>query len=290
MQDFEHRYVSAGDGLRLHARDYAPENGETTRLPVVCLPGLSRNARDFHHLARQIATHPTTPRRVIAVDYRGRGRSQYDADPGNYTVVTECRDLVALCEALDLPRCVFIGSSRGGLILHVLAATQPERIAAAVLNDIGPQIEAAGLREIRDYLAQARSPASFEAAADDLRALHGRSFPALAADDWLDMAHAIHVERDGRLAADYDPALRLQLDAIDFDAPLPTLWPQFDRLAQGPLLAIRGEHSALLSAGTFAAMARRPGVLALTARGQGHVPLLHRADILAPLLEFLNRH
>lgn len=288
---FRDIFFSSEDGLRLHARDYpavAPSNANQN-LPVVCLPGLSRNARDFHQLALLLANHPEKPHRVLAVDYRGRGLSQYDPNPVNYNVMVECKDVIALCDLLSLKQCLFIGTSRGGLILHILAALRPDLIVATVLNDIGPAIEAEGLMEIRDYLGRRSTFSSFEQAADALAALHGKTFTSLARADWVDMAHALYADRDGSLVADYDPALNNQLQAIDFSKPLPILWPQFEALAEKPMLVIRGAHSKLLSAETLHAMAEgRAKVTTLTAPGQGHAPLLHHADIFPSLSAFLS--
>lgn len=290
MANFISRFFSAPDGLTLHARDYAPNAGGEIRLPVVCLPGLSRNARDFHQLALLVAQDAVAPRRVIALDYRGRGLSAHDENPANYNVVTECNDVIAVCAALGIQRALFIGTSRGGLILHVMAALQPDLIAAAVLNDIGPEIEAAGLKDISDYLAQRSNPATFEDAADTLEHIHGPTFPALSRTDWLDMADAIYREKNGRIVADHDAKLADQLAAIDFGEPLPTLWPQFDLLAQKPLLIVRGEHSRLFSSETLAQMkTRSPTVQGVTAEGQGHAPLLHLPTPHLAIQAFLSR-
>lgn len=289
MNDFESRFFPAEDGVMLHARDYAPRV-ENNRLPLVCLPGLSRNVRDFHPLALRLSQDPLAPRRVIALDYRGRGLSGHDADPANYNVAIECRDVLTVCIALGLSRALFAGTSRGGLILHVLAAVNPDIIAGAVLNDIGPEIEADGLREIRDYLSRSASPASFEAAAEALKTLHGPTFPAFSAADWRDMAEAIYTDKDGRIVADFDPRLTDQLQAVDFSKPLPTLWPQFELLAKKPLLVVRGEHSRLFSRQTFARMAAHAATVeTMTAPGQGHAPLLHHADVFPPVKAFLDR-
>jgi len=288
---FRDIFFSSEDGLRLHARDYPAETASETgeRLPVICLPGLSRNARDFHQLALLLANHPESPRRVIAVDYRGRGLSQYDPNPANYNVMAECKDVITLCDLLGLKQCLFIGTSRGGLILHILAALRPDLITATVLNDIGPAIENQGLMEIRDYLGRRSTFSSFEQAADGLAALHGKSFSALAHTDWLNMAHALYIERDGFLVSDYDPTLNDQLQVIDFSKPLPTLWPQFEVLAEKPILVIRGEHSKLFSAETLHAMAAgRAKVTTRTAPGQGHAPLLDYEDVFPSLLTFFS--
>ena len=290
MDKFVSRFFTAPDGLRLHARDYPAAGGGNTRLPLVCLPGLSRNARDFHQFALLVSGDAVMPRRVIALDYRGRGLSAHDADPANYTIPVECNDVIAVCTALGLSRCLFAGTSRGGLILHVMAAVRRDLIAGAILNDIAPEIEAAGLMEIRDYLGKHGTPASFEDAAEGLRHLHGAAFPALASADWLDMAHALYTDRSGPIVADYDPKLTDQLKAIDFAKPLPTLWPQFERLAETPLLVVRGENSRLFSAGTLERMrAYGKTVEATLARGQGHAPLLNLPDVFAPVKAFLAR-
>ena len=284
--DFRDFHFTAEDGLRLHGRDYPPAGTGTPRLPLVCLPGLSRNARDFHLFARHAAQHPTAARRVVALDYRGRGGSDRDANPANYNVGVECRDVVSACAALGLERSIFVGTSRGGLILHVMAATRPDLIAAAVLNDIGPEIESAGLAEIRDYLSRPSEASSYDEAADNLARLHGAAFPALARADWLDMAQALNTERDGKIVPDFDAALVAPFHAIDYSKPLPTLWPQFALLAKTPLLAIRGEHSRLLSPAVLARMAEG-GARTVIAPGQGHAPLLHHPGILPAALAFL---
>jgi pimeloyl-ACP methyl ester carboxylesterase len=291
MNQFETRFFTAEDGLRLHARDYPAAHSPATgsdRLPVFCLPGLSRNARDFHAFALLVSQHEAAPRRVVSLDYRGRGLSARDENAGNYNLAVECRDVLTVLAALGITSAIFVGTSRGGLILHVMAASNPELIAAAVLNDIGPVIEAAGLMEIRDYLCKRAEPADLDAAAKALAALHGPTFPALTPADWRDMAEALYAVRDGRLVADHDPALADQLRAVDFDEPLPTLWPQFEILAKRPLLVVRGEHSRLLSRETVDRMISSAAtVTAVTAPGQGHTPLLHHPDVYPTLKAFL---
>lgn len=290
MTNFTSRFFPAPDGLQLHARDYMPAPGGESRLPVICLPGLSRNGRDFHQFALLLSEGSPSPRRVVTLDYRGRGLSAHDENPANYNVATECGDVIAACATLGIARALFVGTSRGGLILHVLAAVQPDLIAGAVLNDIGPAIEADGLKDIRDYLAKRSYPTTFEEAANALASIHGPTFPILTRSDWLDMADALYRERDGRIAADYDPKLADQLQAIDFSKPLPTLWPQFEHLAKSPLLVIRGEHSRLFSEDTLARMAvHGPTVETMIAEGQGHAPLLHHPTLFPRIKAFLDR-
>ncbi|QWW68913.1 alpha/beta fold hydrolase [Rhizobium sp. WYJ-E13] len=277
---FTEKFYGSTGGLRLHARIYPPTVEDTKRLPVVCLPGLTRNARDFHELALVLSRDRAFPRRVIALDYRGRGLSDRDENKANYNLAVECGDVIAACTAFGIDRAIFIGTSRGGLILHLLAATKPDLLGGVIFNDIGPVIEQAGLMAIRDYLNRDCKTLSWSEAVDILKENHGAAFPALSLADWQDMAHAIYREQNGVPVADYDPAIAEQLKTIDFGNPLPDLWPQFENLDAIPLLLIRGENSNLLSRRTVDEMAKRhPDMLQITAGGQGHAPLLHLGDI-----------
>ncbi|PWV98803.1 pimeloyl-ACP methyl ester carboxylesterase [Hoeflea marina] len=286
---FDDVYVSAGDGLRLHARDYGRRNPEgRKRLPLVCLPGLTRNARDFHELAMKVSSDPTAPRRVVCFESRGRGGSGWDKDPARYTVLVEAEDVLAGMAALGLAHAIFLGTSRGGLIMHVLAAMRPTVMAAGILNDIGPVIDGAGLAQIKAYLTRTAKPTNWEEAGPILRQAHGKSFPALSDRDWDDMARAIYTVRDGRLEPDFDPALLASLKDIDLSTPLPTLWPQFDGMANMPLLTLRGENSQLLSEKTLAEMqAHIPAMQIHTVAGHGHAPILHLSGLSEIIGKFL---
>lgn len=286
---FEERRFSASDGLQLYARDYGGDDLRAReRPPVVCLAGLSRNSRDFHQFALLLSRHPTEPRRVVTLDYRGRGRSAWDAKPEHYNLTVECDDVLAATSALGIGHAVFVGTSRGGLILHMLGAIRPAMMLAVVLNDIGPVVESAGLVQIKAYLARGAAPKSWTDAAGLLKDIHGRAFPALSDQDWRDMADAIYLMRDGGLAADFDPALAAQLRAIDVNQPVPALWQQFTGLCAIPLLAIRGENSQLLSAATLEEMGRRHKTMrTVTVAGQGHAPLLHHRDVFPDIAAFL---
>lgn len=287
----EERHLTSADGLKLFVRIYQPvAPSDDERLPIVCLPGLSRNGRDFHQLALRLSRATDGRRRVVCLDYRGRGHSDWDPDPAHYTVPVETGDVIAICAALGIGRAIFFGTSRGGLILHILAALKPELIAGSVLNDIGPVIENAGLAQIRTYLSASPAPASWGEAAQILKQTHGQSFPALAHDDWQDMAFAIYRKIDGRIVPDFDPALLNPLRDLDLDQPLPNLWPQFDLLAKAPVLAIRGALSTLLSAGTLGEMHKRsPQVETRLVEGQGHTPLLHLDGLPEDIKRFADR-
>jgi pimeloyl-ACP methyl ester carboxylesterase len=190
---------------------------------------------------------------------------------------------------LGINRAIFIGTSRGGLVLHVLPALAPDMIAACVLNDVGPVIEVAGLREIRDYLSARPEPKDFIEAAHALKVTHGTDFPALREDDWSDMAHAIFRETDGRIVPDYDPALVEPLKTIDMDQPLPDLWQQYQALASITMLIVRGENSKLLSAAVAQEMIERhgPNIQLIIAHGQGHAPVLHIPDVRQQISDFV---
>ena len=286
---FEERFFQADDGLQLYARDY----GGTTlvpSLPIVCLPGLSRNSRDFHQLAIALSTDPSLPRRVITLDYRGRGRSAWDPDKSHYQLPVEANDILTACAAFDIARAIFIGTSRGGLILHLLAAMRPDLLEGIIFNDIGPVIEIEGLLQIRRYLEAQAVLQSWEDAADNLKRVHGAAFPALDRLDWLDMAHAIFRQRDGQIVADFDPALIEPLKSLDRNTPLADLWPLFDGMKAIPLMTIRGENSTILSAATVRDMAaRHPQMKSVTAEGQGHAPVLHRPELLSEIRAFIEQ-
>lgn len=286
---FDDVYFSASDGLRLHARDYGRHDlAARQRLPLLCLPGLTRNARDFHDLALLISGDETSPRRVVSLDSRGRGGSGWDKDPARYTVLVEAEDVLAGMAALGLEHAIFLGTSRGGLIMHVLAAMRPAVMAAGILNDIGPVIDGAGLAQIKAYLTRTAKPANWAEAGPILKQAHGKNFPALSDKDWDDMARAIYTVRDGRLEPDFDPALIASLKDIDLSTPLPTLWPQFDGMKNMPLLTIRGELSGLLSEKTLAEMQEHnPAMQAHTVKGQGHAPILHLSGLPAVISKFL---
>ncbi|MGM4980404.1 MULTISPECIES: alpha/beta fold hydrolase [Rhizobium] len=284
------RTIAAPDGLQLYTRDYGGgQSANLARPPVICLPGLTRNSRDFHQLALLLSRDPTVPRRVITLDARGRGSSAWDADKSHYNLAVEAQDVLTVCAALDIPQAIFIGTSRGGLVLHMLAASRPDVLKAVILNDIGPVLEKVGLVDIRDYLNRDRKPADWDEAVDILRQNHGSAFTALGDGDWQDMARAIYAFADGKPVADYDPAIAAQMQSLDLEAPLPDLWAQFEGFHGIPLMVIRGENSKLLTTATTAEMAsRHQGTVIKTATGQGHAPILHLGDIPDAIRSFLS--
>lgn len=280
-------FYSSIDGLRLHARVYGAEHRRRA-LPVICLHGLSRNARDFHELALYLSQHPQNPRMVISFDYRGRGKSQYAKDWRQYDVLVETGDIVAGLTALDIEHAHFIGTSRGGLIIHILAAVRPGALKSVVLNDIGPVVSGEGLAQIRTYLERTPKPKDWEEAVQIQKMMQGEAFPALTDEDWERSVRAYYIERDGRLVRDFDPKLIKTVTSVDLSQPLPQLWPQFLGLTRIPLLSIRGENSKLLSTDTVEKMrALHPWMKTLTIKGQGHPPLLETGGLPERISGFL---
>ena len=277
ISDYRSLFISARDGLKLHVRDYGL-TGEA--LPIVCLPGLARTSADFHDIAMTLSTDAKRPRRVIALDYRGRGQSAYDQQWTNYDLKIELDDVLQVLAATGIHEAVFIGTSRGGLITMAMAPVRPTFIKGVVLNDIGPVLDAQGLIRIRGYVGKLPQPSTWDDAADILKQVFGAQFPILNRAEWLGYAQRTWKEDNGRLVPDYDPALMKTLEALDLEAPLPVLWPFFDGLKHAPMLVLRGANSDLLSDETLRAMkARHPACDTFTVAGQGHAPILAGKEI-----------
>lgn len=271
------RTWQTADGLELHYRDYP---GRDDRPPVICLHGLTRNARDFAELAEMIAGEW----RVIVPEMRGRGESDYAKDSATYTPMHYVADVMALLADQGIERFVSVGTSLGGLMTMLIAATTPDRIAAALLNDVGPQLEAAGLERIVDYVGQGRSFPTWMHAARALEAQHKESHPGFTIDDWLAMAKRVMVlGSGGRIAFDYDMAIADPFEDADSSAA-PDMWPMFEALAGRPLALVRGERSNVLSAATAQEMKRRiPAMDLVTVPNVGHTPLLSEPEAVAAL-------
>jgi pimeloyl-ACP methyl ester carboxylesterase len=280
-------FVSAPDGLRLHVREHGAATSTAT--PVVCLPGLTRTTADFDDLARALAAGEPA-RRVLALDSRGRGQSAYDPNPKNYTPAIELTDLIQVLNALDVPRAVFVGSSRGGILTMLLAAIHPQMIAGAVLHDIGPLIEPAGVARIKSYVGKLKQPSGLTEGADMLRDLFGAQFPMVTTAQWVGAAERAWKVETGKLVQTYDPALAATLADVDIEHPLPALWNEFDALAGVPVLVIRGANSDILSTATVREMqAHHPNLQVIEVPDQGHVPFLDDDELINRICDFVRR-
>jgi len=278
-------FITAQDGLRLHVRAWGPRLAEL--LPVVCLPGLARTVADFETLASALASGANGPRSVLALDLRGRGRSDYDRNPKNYNVQVELADVLAVLTALAVDQAVFIGTSRGGILTMLLAVARPTALAGCVLNDVGPVSETVGLMRIKSYVGKLPQVASLHEAADVLRRLLAAQFPKLSDDDWVAFARRTFKDDGGRIVPDYDVRLGKTLAQIDPTRPVPALWKEFNALARVPLLVIRGGNSDILSRATVAAMqTRHPAMEAVEVADQGHAPLLSDPALIARIAAF----
>lgn len=285
--------IRAPDGIRIAARIFGPPN--PGRLSVLCLAGLSRNSCDFQKLAEWLAIDCREPRRVVALDMRGRGFSDSDPDWRNYTPPVEANDTLAAAAALGIERAVVVGTSRGGILAMMIAAARPGLLAGVVLNDIGPVIEGTGLARIKAYLSATRRMADLDEAAAAAKQAAGATFPGLSEGDWAAYARAFYFPdgpaRSGNgLVPAFDRNLLKAVQAIDLSQPIPKAWPLFDALGRVPVLAIRGEHSDILSHRTLVAMAERhPQFEQLTIPGQGHAPLLRDRLTLERIAAFVRR-
>jgi len=282
---FTSRFVSAPDGLRLHVRMYGARGRV---LPIVCLPGLTRNGADFHELATALTRNAAQPRLVITIDSRGRGRSGYDPNPENYSFPVELADVIAATTALEIGPAVFLGTSRGGILTMLLGAARPGAIAGVILNDIGPVIDPKGLVRIKGYAGKLPEPRSYEEGAEILRRLGDAQFPGLSTESWLTQARQVWRRENGKPVLSYDPNISKTLEGIDLERPLPPLWTQFDSLARVPLMVVHGGNSDLLSAATVDAMReRRLDIDVLEVPNQGHAPLLVEPEVIARIAAFV---
>jgi pimeloyl-ACP methyl ester carboxylesterase len=276
---YEDRYFTVPDGLKLHYRDYP---GSAEKPPLLCLPGLTRNSRDFTELAERYS-----PRfRVLALEFRGRGMSDYDPVPARYVPPTYAQDVIELLDQLAVPQAIFVGTSLGGLVSMAVAVLQPQRIRATILNDVGPVINNVGVDRIKTYVGSGQRFANWDEAGETI-ARNTQAFDNYGHDDWVRMAKRNCREEDGEVVFDYDAAIAVPFKSAP-STPTIDLWPFFAALAQKPLLVVRGARSDLLSAETLEEMRKvAPGMRSAIVPGVGHAPDLSEPEAVAAIDEFL---
>ncbi len=276
------QFIKARDGTQIFVDDRGPiSNG---LIPILCLPGLTRNSKDFAPIFELYAG----TRRVIAVDLRGRGRSQY-ADPKTYAVAQELDDVIVVLDALQVKHVALIGTSRGGIIGQVMASLHPDRIAGLFLNDIGPQLNPVGLKRILNSIATTTSFKNWDDAATQLAASsHG--FRNISSQHWLIIAKRIFTERDNHPCTDYDPRLtQFAMSTADIDAgKLQDLWAMTPALKEIPVAILRGENSDLLSAETVTKMRQiLSALMSTTLLDRGHVPFLDEPESISAIQKWV---
>jgi len=278
---FEDCHFTVKDGLKLHYRDY-PGSGDL--LPILCLHGLTRNSRDFEEFAERFSPQF----RVLALEFRGRADSDYDPQPMRYNPVTYAGDVIELLDELGIDEAIFVGTSLGGLVTMTIAAMQPQRIAATILNDIGPDVDTSGIDRILTYVGKDVRFNSWDEAATTIAANYGAAFDRYTHDDWVKMAKRNCREIDGGIGFNYDMAIA---EPFRNAGPTPQvdLWPLFQVLASKPVLVVRGAKSDLLTAATTDKMqAASPTVRVAVVEGVGHAPELNEPEAIEAIDAFLN--
>lgn len=289
MAGYENRYWWSNDGLRLHARDYpaADKRGAKGRPPILCLPGLTRNARDFEGVAARLAAAGW---RVIVADFRGRGESGYAKDPMSYVPLVYVQDIEALLADLSIDRFVAIGTSLGGIVAMLLAGAGHGTVAGAVFNDVGPDIDPDGLARIRSYVGKSASYPTWMHAARAVAESNADSHPGFAIGDWLKMAKQQHrLNSMGRIVLDYDMKIAEPFRVPGNEAG-PDMWRALERLKGVPVLIVHGEQSDILSAAVADRMrAALDQAELVTLKGVGHAPTLEEPEAAAAIDRLLAR-
>lgn len=278
---YQNVYWESDDGLKLHCRDYAAAVGKT---PIICIPGLTRNVRDFEHLGPLM----DGDRRIIMVNLRGRGESEYAKDSSSYHPKVYVADVIKLMDQMEISKAVFLGTSLGGIVTMVLAASHPERLAGAMLNDIGPEVDPKGLERIGNYVGQGRSFETWAHAARDNASSSGDIFPDYDLNDWIAFSKKLYrMNSSGRIKLDYDLKISEPFDSKGGGSA--ALWKALESLKNTPTLLLRGELSDLFSAETAARMLEvlEQGELAVIPR-VGHAPSLEEPAAINAITNFLN--
>lgn len=287
MQDFNDYCYKSHDGLNLYARDYSGEglHGQNEKT-IVCIPGLTRSSADFSVLCQHLCARF----RVIAVDLRGRGKSDYDQNPSNYQPAVYAQDIASLLDSLDLAQVTLIGTSLGGLVSMLFNSMQPERVSAVVLNDIGPEPNQAGLERIKSYVRDRSTVDTWEQAIEQTRAVLSAEYPNFSDADWRLFTSNIYREtKSGKPVLDYDPAISVPIEQADSAEPTDvSLWPVFVAMSTIPTLLIRGELSDIVTQEDVSRMrAAHPAMAYVEVKCCGHAPLLTEPESLLAIDSFL---
>ncbi|MFD1103333.1 alpha/beta fold hydrolase [Sphingobium olei] len=285
MSGYKDGYWWSPDGLRLHYRDY--DGGDDSRPPLLCLPGLTRNARDFEPLAARLAGSW----RLICPDMRGRAESAYAKDAMTYVPLVYLQDITRLLADLAITRFVAIGTSLGGVITMLIAATHREWLAGALLNDVGPVLDEGGLARIRSYVGVGQSHPTWVHAARALADANGDVYPGYDLEDWLAMAKRLYrLNSGGRIVLDYDMKIAEPIRAMGSEAGV-DMWPVMQAFRDIPTLLLRGARSDLLSDATARRMASEIGDSAelVTVPEVGHAPTLAEPESAAAIDRLLAR-
>lgn len=283
MAQYEDCFFTNPDGLKQHYRDY---NNAGADAPVVlCMPGLTRNPKDF----ADIADHLADRCRIIAIANRGRGKSDYDPEPSRYMPLTYVSDVMALLKHLGISQVIALGTSLGGLMTILIQAMHPGTLKAAIINDIGPEVDPKGIARIKSYVGKGTPPASWEEAYAAVKRANDGVYPNFSEEDWRWYTHNLYEDVDGKPAVQYDAAISQNFENSD-DQAAPDLWPAFGMLHSVPMVVLRGELSDILSAETLERMAREhPDLEPVTVPGLGHVPLMREEVCQAAIDRLIGR-
>lgn len=281
-QAWADRYWISRDGLKLHYRDY---EGPADRPPLLMLHGLTRNARDFENVAERYAGDW----RVLAVDFRGRGMSEWDADSSHYHPPIYAADVLQLLDELGIEQALFMGTSLGGLVTMIIATVAPQRIAGALLNDVGPELDLSGIDRIKSYVGKQVLFRDWDDAADRLQQRAGDVYPAYDHSAWVRFAKRACRQAEGGVEFDYDMKIAEPFEAGN-TGEIKDAWPYYRALDGRPVLVLRGEHSDLLPGPAADRMAREiRDVEVVTVKGVGHAPDLDEPEAVTAIDRLLER-
>lgn len=272
------------DGLKLYAKDY-PARQTDAQHTVLCMHGLTRNSADFDHLAINLSDYA----RVISVDQRGRGNSEWDQNSSHYEIPRYVQDMFTLIDHLQLKNIILLGTSMGGIMSMMMVALKPDLFSAVILNDVGPVVGSKGLARIKSYVGTSAPAANLDEAISQTAAANSVAFPDYTKQDWARWVDRMYRENDaGQLALRYDPEISTQLNKDDSTAVTADPWPVFEPLTHKPLMTIRGELSDILEPDCVDEMKRRhPGMKLLQVSRVGHAPMLDEPGVAEAISVFI---